>query len=254
MKTNAEPTEIVNLLINGESESLIIADSSLWIPFTTTSRVVEFDFNKVQGSHIELSQIQLSCIPSVFSLKLIFVKILVGLDVVDSLTLLSNLWRDQSESLRKKNLINTAELLSYVLAVLQDCTSPNDISVPVFGQSYHRLVVKTDLLKEMLLKDAAKFKSSINYVPKWTGKPMQFIELISIGIELGLFDGRNQNEICNSLLKAFQVEAESDQPIYKQRFNALFKRSKVHLPLIANYIHKVEEMKGMKIVLDPNEW
>jgi hypothetical protein len=76
---------------------------------------------------------------------------------------------------------------------------------------------------------------------------MQFIELISIGIELNLFEGASQNQICNSLLKAFQVDAASDQPTYKQRFDALF-RSKVHLPLIAEYINREEEAKQMKVI------
>jgi hypothetical protein len=239
---------VSGLVINEADDHLTLVDSSFWIPISCTSGSTEFEIDNVESIQKNFQFLEFNCVPTIFTVKLAFLKILFGLSAFDAMRLLSNLWNDQSMMEKKKSLSKAAELIFFFNNVMQDIPDREQTCMLVFGVGYHQTISKIDLIKEMLLRDIASVTTPDYEIPKWKGRSMQFIELISIGIELDLFEGQNQNEICNSLLKAFQVEAESDQPIYKQRFNALFKRSKIHLPLIADYISRVEEAKKMKIL------
>lgn len=237
---------IHKLIANGIEGSLTLADPNFWIPFSSASCKTEFEVEILQA-HLVQNVIEFNAMPTIFHVQLALLKILLASDTIDSISKLRDLCSRGSRE-RKNNFIRTVELICFLKIVLQDCSDRDNLSWYVFNQSYHQTISKIDLIREILLHEIATSPACPTDVPKWKGKSMQFIELISIGIELDLFEGQNQNEICNSLLKAFQVDAESDQPIYKQRFNALFKRSKVHLPLIADYISRVEEAKKMKIL------
>lgn len=253
MKTEVDENKVVRLIINGAHEWHAAPPQLFWIPFISVS---DGDL-QVQNFHVchgEFRILKFNCKPTVFAAKLALIKILLQSTAGDALTLVQSLWRDEALSIRQERLIQTAELFYFSKTVLQDEPDRESICKLIFGYTYHHSVAKIELLTHLLVRQITTGLQPIHYdIPKWKGKSMQFIELISIGIELDLFEGQNQNQICNSLLKAFQVDAESDQPIYKQRFNALFRRSKTQLPLIANYIQKVEESKQMKILLATSE-
>ncbi|HEY0768818.1 MAG TPA: hypothetical protein VGD31_00605, partial [Sphingobacteriaceae bacterium] len=117
-----------------------------------------------------------------------------SLNPFDSITFISNLWRNDGEVVRKRNLVKTAELISYARTVLNDCPNAEELSLSAFGQTHYELLAKVDLIREVLLHEIVSSKPLNTHVPKWKGKSMQFIELISIGIELDLFEGTNQNK------------------------------------------------------------
>jgi hypothetical protein len=235
-------TNIYNLIVNANDDCLILADRSFWIPFTNNSCKTEFELEILQA-HLNHGVIEFNAAPTIFHVKLALLKILLSTNTIESISNLRNLCYSGDSTDLKNKFVQTTELICFLKTVLRDCSDREDISKSVFDQGYHQTISKIDIIAEILLHEIAETPYCHPEIPKWKGRSTQFIELISIGIELNLFDGANQNEICNSLLKAFQVDAESDQPIYKQRFNALFKRSKVQLPLIADYIRKVEEAK-----------
>jgi hypothetical protein len=237
----------IGVLIFPEDELFALADQTLWIPFSCQTPNTEFEVETLEVKHNDFTRLEFNAIPTIFRLKFTLLKLLLLSNGMDSIKLLTNLWCNQGQSVRKNYLFRIAELIYLTKNVLTDLPNREEVSVSVFEMKYHQMITRIDLLREVLLHEITSINSCISVVPKWKGKSMQFIELISIGIELDLFEGPSQNQICNSLLKAFQVDAESDQPIYKQRFNALFKRSKMQLPLIADYIHRVEEAKKMKI-------
>lgn len=240
--------EFINLLFDGSEDFHSLAASTSWIPFISKTQKSRFEVEKLELLRLD-NCFEFNAIPTVLDLNVILLKTLLQSELIDCMNLVSKLWPKQHSDDDKNCLFRITEMIAFARNVLVDLTTREDVCRGIFGIGYHQTISRIDVLRELLLREiTAHPKNSLN-LPKWKGRSMQFIELISIGIELDLFEGANQNEICNSLLKAFQVEAESDQPIYKQRFNALFKRSKVHLPLIANYISKVEEAKQMKVVL-----
>ena len=243
---------ILQLVCNGFTEQTYEAAPGFWIPFLSTQTSEDFRLESFAVSHSEFKVITVSCKATHFTVKLGLVKVLIKLNSFDAINLLSTLWANCKADRRKECLTQTAELIYYLKNVLDRAVDAVDLCADLFACEHSQVLARIDLIREVLLQSIIKPDLS-RHLPKWKGKSMQFIELISIGIELNLFEGQNQNEICNSLLKAFQVDAESDQPIYKQRFNALFKRSKVQLPLIANYINKIEETKKMKVILTLEE-
>lgn len=240
---------ILRQIVDAGTDRLELASTEFWIPFISANpQATEFEIACIEASHHDLASIQFNCVPSINSVKVFFLQTILKLDIADAIKLLSGLWQKSDPSKRSVALIKTAELVYKLEATLKDLPNKDEVCICEFGYNYYEVRARVALLQEIILRDVSTLRLFSDKLPKWKGKPMQFIELISIGIELDLFEGANQNQICNSLLKAFQVDAESDQPIYKQRFNALFKRSKIHLPLIADYIGKIEEAKRMKIV------
>jgi hypothetical protein len=239
----------VDLISGSPEESYTLASDAHWIPFSSTSLESEFQAPMFQMSDQPGPLLQFNAIPSIASLKLAFVKMLLSNTADVALVGLFNVRRGQTVEVRKAFLVRTCELISHFKHALSGHSNRAVISSAILNQTYYEAISRIGVLESLLLIEIADMKTASLELPKWKGRAMQFIELISIGIELDMFEGRSQNQICNSLLKAFQVDAQSDQPIYKQRFDALFRRSKVHLPLIAEYIHKVEEAKQMKVTI-----
>lgn len=241
--------EVFELVADALIDRRKLADGSLGISFKCERAESEFDVVEICCSFQD-NMLVFRCRPTVFTVKIAFLKLLSKLDTEDAVSLVLQT-STLNQKINQELAIRTLACLSFLKNILSDHLQREKLSLLMFDMSYAHLISRISLLYDVLLRRMPMPTMSPLLVPKWKGRAMQFIELISIGIELELFEGSNQNEICNSLIKAFQVEAESDEPIYKQRFDALFRRSKSHLPLVHAFIAKVEKAKSIKVVLAP---
>lgn len=236
-----ESSELKNI----EDDDVLVPDD-YWIPWTSSFPFAQKGSGGLVLDHCNFSRLVFNYIPTISSLKSLLNRLFVSENAVDSARLIATFWCDKKVDERKRNyahMIEDVRMLMHSGQVHETQNiSDNFCDIPV-----RAAIVRLDLLADLLTMELVSMKSSISLVPAWRGKAMQFIEFISIGIELDLFEGRNQNEICNALIKAFGVKAESDAPIYKQRFDGLFRSSKKPLPLIASFIERIESKKGIKI-------